>query len=154
MRKTIPVAIMLLVACSTHAQKDDVINLKEVQRIENTLASDQMQGRKAGTPAIDKAAAFIADEFKRAGLTPLKGNSFLQPFSMISAKLVSMKTELNENNIDPANVVVITTKADLKVNEKSGYSIEHINAGESFGTKARGFVRSGKNAVVFVDTSF
>src|SRR3982750_1445015 len=126
MGKTIQIVMMLLIACNVSAQKNEVTTVNEVQRIENILASDQMQGRKAGTPAIDKAAAFIAEEFKQAGLTPLKGKSFLQPFSMISAKLVTLKAEINEKDVDPAIVVVITTKPDLKVNEKSGYSIEHI----------------------------
>ena len=33
-----------------------------------TLASDEMEGRKPGTPGIEKAAKYIENEFKRIGL--------------------------------------------------------------------------------------
>lgn len=47
---------------------DDIINVSEVERIEKTLSSDSMVGRKVYTPGIKKAAEFIADEFKKIGL--------------------------------------------------------------------------------------
>jgi Zn-dependent M28 family amino/carboxypeptidase len=47
---------------------DDVINAKEVERIERSLSSDEMRGRKIFTPDIDRAADFIASEFKKIGL--------------------------------------------------------------------------------------
>src|SRR4051812_2980150 len=86
-----------LVAC---AQKGlDVINAKEVLRIEGTLASDEMRGRRTGTPDIDKAALFIADEFKKAGLQPVKG-SYLQPFTMVTPKPTLVKLEMEEKDED------------------------------------------------------
>jgi len=36
-----------------------------------TLASDEYEGRNAGFPGNDKAAAYIAEEFKKAGLKPV-----------------------------------------------------------------------------------
>ena len=67
------------------AQKiDAIINAKEVERIENVLASDEMRGRKIYSPEIDKAADFIAAEFKAAGLkTWDNGTSFRQEFAMV-----------------------------------------------------------------------
>ena len=53
-----------LVACAQ--KEDDIINAKEVQRIESVLAADDMRGRRAGSPDIDRAANCIADEFKKA----------------------------------------------------------------------------------------
>ena len=41
---------------------EDLITTKEVERIEKTLSSDEMEGRRTFTKGIDKAAAFIADE--------------------------------------------------------------------------------------------
>ena len=49
-----------------------IINAKEVERIEKTLSADDMRGRKAFTPDIDKAAAFIAGEFKSIGLADME----------------------------------------------------------------------------------
>jgi Zn-dependent M28 family amino/carboxypeptidase len=141
-----------MVACAQNLPA--VINPQEVKRIETTLASDDMRGRRSGTPDIDRAASFIADEFKKAGLQPLQGNSFLQEFTMIRAKFVSIKGEIDDNELDPKNIIVITTEPEIKADEKSGFAIEHISAGENLGTRARSFVRSDKNLVVFVDTSF
>jgi hypothetical protein len=42
---------------------DAVINAKEVERIERTLSSDDMRGRRAFTPDIDKDADFIIEGY-------------------------------------------------------------------------------------------
>jgi Zn-dependent M28 family amino/carboxypeptidase len=42
----------------------------------------------------------------------------------------------------------------VKVNEKSGYEIKYINAGQNFNTNVQSIMREKKNAIVFVDTSF
>lgn len=64
----------LLVFCGlfscAQAQK---IKQKQVKRIISTLAADDMMGRKAGTEGEKKAAAFIAKEFKKAGLKTVSG---------------------------------------------------------------------------------
>ncbi len=53
------------------------------------LASDPLKGRATGTPQLEKAAKYIAGEFKKAGLEPV-GGSWLQPFPVtVSAKLGS-----------------------------------------------------------------
>jgi hypothetical protein len=66
--------VFSLVLCAasvfSFAQKGlDIIDKKEVLRIENFLASDELKGRKPGTPGIEKAADFISDEFKKSGLS-------------------------------------------------------------------------------------
>jgi len=49
------------------------------------LASDKLQGRRAGTPAADEAAAYIEKEFRSYGLKTASSAGFLQPFSFVSA---------------------------------------------------------------------
>jgi Zn-dependent M28 family amino/carboxypeptidase len=71
----------LAVGCQAQ-KKSEGISLKELERIENFLASDELRGRKAGTPEIDKAADFIAEEFRKAGLKPFGKESFLQSFTL------------------------------------------------------------------------
>ncbi len=54
------------------------------------LASDSMKGRGTGTPELDKAAHYIAKQFRAAGLEPLERKNFLQPFPVTTnAKLGS-----------------------------------------------------------------
>jgi Zn-dependent M28 family amino/carboxypeptidase len=152
MRKTIVLFFIAanLIAC---AQKEEAIDTKEVQRIESVLASDDMRGRRSGTPDIDRAADFIADEFKKAGLQPYQGTSFLQPFWMQRPKMTSLKYEANGVDADTKNVIVITSEPDLKVNEKSGYRIENITGGENLFQRAQSIVSAQKNTIVYVDKS-
>jgi hypothetical protein len=47
------------------------------------LASDEMEGRGPGTQGIEKAADFIREEFKKAGLkSAVEDGSFYQPFTV------------------------------------------------------------------------
>ena len=141
-----------VIACAQ--AQNDVINAKEVQRIESVLASDDMRGRRAGTPEIDKAAGFIADEFKKAGLQPLKENSFLQPFVMIRPRLVSVKAEIDKTEINARNIIVNTFEKEVKIDEKSGYDIQYIKAGQSIRERLQEIIAAKKNMIVFVDTAF
>ena len=74
MKALFVVGLFLLTTSFLLAQTniDDVINLKEVERIEKTLASDDMRGRKIFSQDIDRAADFIANEFKKIGLENLQ----------------------------------------------------------------------------------
>ena len=45
---------------------DKIIRPSETSRILQKLSSDEMQGRKVYSTGIDKAATFIAAEFKKA----------------------------------------------------------------------------------------
>src|SRR3979490_2106009 len=44
------------------------------------LASDAMRGRATGSAEMEKAAAYIAKQFKADGLQPIDGKSYLQAF--------------------------------------------------------------------------
>lgn len=46
------------------------------------LSSKDLQGRASGSDGLDKAARFIAKEFRKAGLRPAHGQSYLQPFAL------------------------------------------------------------------------
>jgi len=52
------------------------------------LASPELKGRESGSPELERAAQYIASQFKADGLKPLDGKSYLQPFEITtSAKL-------------------------------------------------------------------
>src|ERR1051325_7108293 len=44
------------------------------------LASPQLRGRATGSPELEKAAHFIAGQFRSFGLKPIDGNSYFQAF--------------------------------------------------------------------------
>src|ERR1044072_239818 len=87
---------------------DKIINAKEVERIERVLSADDMSGRKIYTPGIDKAAGFIADEFKKAKLQPVAGDSYLQEFAMLRTSFVSAKGVVNGKPLNPDDIAVIS----------------------------------------------
>ena len=59
------------------------------------LASDELEGRGIGTRGLDRAADYIADEFRKAGLRPAPGaKDYFQNFEMTSATEVGASTAL------------------------------------------------------------
>ena len=72
------------------------------------LSADDMQGRATGTAGEDKAAAFIAAEFSRAGLLPLgvsppeasrpEAHDYFQPVHLVGMKKVPASSRLEIRN--------------------------------------------------------
>ena len=63
-------------------------NAQRYIRDVKTLAAPEMKGRGDGSPELERAARYIEDQFKAAGLEPLDGKSYFQPFSVsVGAKL-------------------------------------------------------------------
>ncbi len=61
--------------------KESTIDSLTVRKHLYTLSDDAMEGRKIGTPGIEKAAKYIASEFERIGLEKFKDlSSFRQSF--------------------------------------------------------------------------
>jgi hypothetical protein len=155
--KNIFVAFLLCTVISfAHAQKiDKIINATEVKRIESILSADDMMGREAGTPGIDKAADFISSEFKKTGLKTLNNSGdYKQEFSMVTPKFVSASCTFDNESVDMKNVAVITCQPGLFINEKSGYEKVKLAAGKNLTTEAQKYIRSEKNYLVLVDTSY
>ena len=49
------------------------------------LASKELKGRLTGSPELEKAAGFIATQFREFGLQPVHGKSYYQPFEAVTA---------------------------------------------------------------------
>ena len=132
-----------------------IINSKEAERIEKVLASDEMRGRKAFSPDIEKAADFIASEFKDAGLkTWDNGNSFHQDFALARMKQVNLTATFEGSSVDPQRIVVVTTETEITIDQSSGYSTRQIKAGTDLFTEATSAASTPKNMIVLVDSSF
>jgi Peptidase family M28 len=59
------------------------------------LSNDSMEGRDTGTDAYERAARYVADQFKAAGLKPAGDNStFFQPVPMHQIALVEDKSSI------------------------------------------------------------
>ncbi|HEX6181343.1 MAG TPA: M20/M25/M40 family metallo-hydrolase [Chitinophagaceae bacterium] len=154
MKKLSPFLLLLVIVTACKAQtNNNVINATETERIERILSSDEMQGRRVFTPGIDKAASFIADEFRKAGLQMWNGQtSYLQSFTMVRPSFVSAKGNFDGTEIDGRNIIVFTTKPNVTMNEKSGYEVVRVSATDSFMNKAGGYMRGTNNMVILVDS--
>ena len=49
------------------------------------LASDDFEGRKPGTPGEEKTVAYLVEQFRKLGLKPVNGESFLQQVPMVES---------------------------------------------------------------------
>ncbi len=149
-------AFCVLTASLVQAQNiDQIIHAKEVERIEKTLSADDMQGRRTFSPGIEKAANFIAEEFKQTGLQTWENSgTYLQEFTMVKPKFISVTSSFDNVSLDSKDVIVITSKADLSINETSGFEIVTIKAGANIFSEASKFIQANKNYLVVVDTSF
>lgn len=156
MKKIVVFGLFIATTFFVSAQKaEEVINAKEAERIERTLSADEMRGRRAFTPDADRAADFIADEFKKAGLQTMSGNNgFKQEFAMIRPKFISASGNFDGEALDAKDIIVVTCFPQLRINENAGYEKAYIRAGDTLNSKAREAIRSKKNMLILVDKSF
>ena len=130
------------------------INETETERIEKYLSSDELAGRQIYTPGIEKAANFIANEFKQNGLATFKNSdSHLQSFSKMNAKFISASGVFDGNNIDTKNIIAITAESNLDINEKSGYETVKIAKEDNLFLTVRKYMTNNKNYLILVDES-
>jgi hypothetical protein len=157
MRKLFVTGLLISTTSFLFAQKnvDAFINAKEVERIERVLASDEMQGRKAFTPAIDRAADFIAGEFAKSKLTFWKDSkSYFQEFVMTKAKAKEISGTLDGEALNENNVALNTTSAEINISSLKDYEVVFVRKGDDFSKVVFPIFDKEQNVLVFVDTSF
>jgi len=81
--RTLAATTLVLVLCrSAPAQPARPIDVAAALEHVRILASPEMEGRKSGTPGAERAARYIAGQFRSAGLEPL--GDFLQRYTFPS----------------------------------------------------------------------
>ncbi|MBU2426805.1 MAG: peptidase M28, partial [Gammaproteobacteria bacterium] len=69
-------------AAPTEALVDTLMNPNLGEYIK-TLSSDTFQGRAPATKGEELTLAYISEHFKKIGLKPLSGDSFVQPVQLV-----------------------------------------------------------------------
>ena len=125
-------------AYSSNKQSAESQNIKANENLIHThmsiLASDDMQGREAGTPGYDKAAAYVADEFRKLGLEPAGDqNSYFQNVPLRRSVRDSSKVSLDVWD-NKGNVMLLEETTDYLVggsllNTESDITAELVFAG-------------------------
>ena len=106
-------AVLVLHVAFVRAQAP-VVDPAYVNTLIKTLSADDMQGRKAFGPGGEKAANYIAGEFKKIGLEPLTGlKDFKQNFYAYRLTPGKAQVRIGDQAVDPANVTVISGAARL-----------------------------------------
>src|SRR5215475_12077114 len=49
------------------------------------LASPELKGRASGSPELEKAAHYIADQYRSSGVKPIPGHDYLQAFEVTTS---------------------------------------------------------------------
>jgi hypothetical protein len=155
MKNVLLVILIAASACSSSKKARNTINVAEVTRIETILSHDSMQGRQSLQPSAGKAAKFIAAEMQKAGLKPFENNQdFLQVFSM--KKPLSQKAEgnIDDEPLQPNNILVISTKENISITNNDAYKTVSVNKGDNLRSLVFPLLGSTENILVFIDTSF
>jgi hypothetical protein len=99
MRSSFPVALvpLALAACATSSRPaGPAIPDAETRAwwaVTTELSNDAMEGRDTGSPAYDRAAALVADHWRRAGLRPAGDNgTWFQPIALREVAVESVGT--------------------------------------------------------------
>src|SRR6188768_3807339 len=81
--------------------KADNATVTNLQANIGYLASDKLEGRRAGTNGEKLASEYISQKFQLAGLQPKGTDGFFQPFEIYDGKQINSATHfvINENNL-------------------------------------------------------
>jgi Zn-dependent M28 family amino/carboxypeptidase len=96
MRRTLILSLAWLIAACAGTHKtappstdiDDVAYRDDLRR----LASDELAGRRPGTPGEEKTVAFLTEQFRGLGLRPVQGESFVQQVPLVESTPIGAPT--------------------------------------------------------------
>ena len=106
--KLLVIIFIILSSCSN----DTIINEKLISKHLSTLSDDKMEGRRAGTNGIEKAAKYIESEFERIGLTKYDTlNSYRQNFNFYDMPFYNVIGVLEGKSL-PNEYIIISAHYD------------------------------------------
>ena len=113
--KLLIIVFVILSSCNN----DSIINNRIISKHLSTLSDDKMEGRRAGTNGIEKAAKYIESEFERIGLTKYDTlNSYRQNFNFYDMLFYNVIGVLKGKSL-PNEYVIISAHYDhLGINQK------------------------------------
>lgn len=146
---------LILVLLPFISQCQDVysINTESSSQILKVLSSDEMRGRRALTPDIDKAADFIVSEFEKTSLTPLNGlDGYRQSFNLFELEIESASLTFDGQDITRNNFFGRLNSEKINWTD-ANTSTAQIKKGEDFRGKFGEYSDSENDLLVFVDNS-
>ncbi len=99
---------MILAAQALFAQ-NEFVSAGTMQNWLAGLSHDSMGGRKAFTPYADKAAAYIAKEFKKIGIAEFENSpGYLQQFTKYKTKFISVTGTVGDASATQKNLICLS----------------------------------------------
>ena len=95
-----------------------------------TLASDSLEGRKAGSEGAKKAAAYIAQQWEEIGISPFEGESYYHPFKDEYNNLIGI-IEGNEPLLKDEYIIVGAHFDHLGSKEKNNQHVIYNGADDN-----------------------
>jgi len=134
------------------AQNNPSVSEAEVRRIEKTLSADDMQGRKVFTPGLEKAASFIANEFREAGLKPIPGaENFFQTFSIADRISTNISGDMDGTPLHNGNVVALTADSVITITQEDHYEKVFLKKQDDFLGVVTKYLDGNQHVLIFVD---
>ena len=88
------------------------------------LAADNLEGRGTGTPGFEKAATYMADQFRAAGLEPAGVNGYRQPMDFDVVRLDEARCALDLLRDGKEQPLKLGEDAVLGVNPQAAEKVE------------------------------
>jgi Zn-dependent M28 family amino/carboxypeptidase len=137
-----PLALAALVAVPVVAQGPSPIGDEQTRWWTHvkTLADDSFEGRQTGSDGYRKAAAYVAEQFERAGLKPAGTKGYFQPVQFTRRRIVEAQSQVavvrggQEDLLRFGEDITITLRAELTPSVEApmvfaGYGISAPEAG-------------------------
>jgi hypothetical protein len=162
MKRILLASFTVLIITPAFSQSvDKLIKEENITRVIKTLTADDMMGRSAKRPEhIDKAAAFISNEFKAIGLKPLKGlTGYRQEFKKDMIVPQTLEVVINGQKIAAENTLLVTEKTDVNYTKGLGvivipFDTTITNKRQYLLSKAFSLTRDTSSAIVLVAPEF
>ena len=116
-RRSLVIVLVWMVGALSPAAAQQAPNIDRatVERVVQTLASDEMQGRDAYAPSGMRAAEFLAREFQAAGLQSAAGaEGYLQRFSTRTITVGTGRVVVNGRLLAPSQIAMRLGSGDIE----------------------------------------
>lgn len=159
MTKTLVPVLLALTLVGCHGASRDVpppISASEYERHIVTLSSDEFEGRKPGTAGERKTVDYLTAEFKKLGLSPGNGDSFVQQVPAVEITAGSdASLSFGETKLEYGTDMVIWTKRivpEISIADSPLVFVGHGVVAPEFGwNDYAGIDMRGKTAVIFIN---
>jgi len=152
--------VVLLAGCATRTPSPSTklapISATEYQRHIATLSSDEFEGRKPGTAGERKTVQYLIDEFKKLGLKPGNGSSWVQEVPIVEITAGSdASLRLGSRELTYSRDMVIWTKRlvpEASLADSPLVFVGHGVVAPEFGwDDYAGIDMKGKTAVILIN---